>query len=114
MISSVVTGKWYEYNSKSGARRWKDTNMPSTLEAKMPVAQVATPAKTPDSSQKNLSKTEGKTGGGNMGEPNQKTPKPFEKKTELPDPKSSEQKPKEGFLTKGSSPQVYPKYQNHS
>uniref|UniRef100_A0ABM5GL54 Cadherin-related family member 3 n=1 Tax=Pogona vitticeps TaxID=103695 RepID=A0ABM5GL54_9SAUR len=90
-----VTGKWYEYNSKSGARRWKDKNMPSNLEAKAPVAQVAALEKTSDSSQGNLSRTEGKTSGGKLGEPNQKTPKPLEKKT---DQNSNQQKPKEGSL----------------
>ncbi|KAJ7329577.1 hypothetical protein JRQ81_015751 [Phrynocephalus forsythii] len=102
-----VTGKWYEYNSKSGARRWKDTNMPSKLEAKAPVVHVGTPAKTSDSRQENLSKTEGKTSGGNQGESKQKTPKPSEKKTEVSDLNSHQQKPKqEGALSKGSSPKV--------
>ncbi|XP_015270536.1 PREDICTED: cadherin-related family member 3 [Gekko japonicus] len=34
-----VTGHLYEFNSKSGARRWKNTNVPPESEAKDPVAQ---------------------------------------------------------------------------
>ncbi|CAM5085723.1 unnamed protein product [Natator depressus] len=37
-----VTGKMYEYNSKSGARRWKDTKEPVEPGIKDPVAQEMT------------------------------------------------------------------------
>ncbi|CAM2098569.1 unnamed protein product [Caretta caretta] len=37
-----VTGKMYEYNSKSGARRWKDTKEPVQPGIKDPVAQEMT------------------------------------------------------------------------
>lgn len=42
LISSTVTGKWYEFNSKTGARRWKDTNTLPQEEAKDQIAQVTT------------------------------------------------------------------------
>nr|XP_033813487.1 cadherin-related family member 3 isoform X2 [Geotrypetes seraphini] len=34
-----ITGKIYEYNSKSGARRWKDTKLPTDLATVDPTAQ---------------------------------------------------------------------------
>ncbi|XP_058046474.1 cadherin-related family member 3 [Ahaetulla prasina] len=56
-----VTGKVYEYNSKSGARRWKDPNALSKTEVKGSVAQVTTP---PKSGEASLSKAEATTSDG--------------------------------------------------
>ncbi|XP_062991085.1 cadherin-related family member 3 [Elgaria multicarinata webbii] len=123
-----VTGKLYEYNSKSGARRWKDTNAPPMLEAKDPVALEIPEIATSQSGRGNLSKREADTNGRKLGEQNHMTPKPSEKKTETADQNSNLklQKPKEGPLVKGSSspvpprrspipsPKIYPKYQNQS
>nr|XP_008109771.2 PREDICTED: cadherin-related family member 3 [Anolis carolinensis] len=117
-----VTGKWYEYNSKSGARRWKDPNVPSKREEKEPVAQKEIAKETT----KNVRKKEAETSGEKLGEQNYVEPKPLEKKTEAlkqkTNPKS--QKPKEEPVGKSlsspiiprkspsPSPKVYPKYGN--
>ncbi|XP_033018304.1 cadherin-related family member 3 [Lacerta agilis] len=119
-----VTGKWYEYNSKSGARRWKDTNMPSKLEAKGPAAEVMTTHRV----QQDRSKQETEPSGPKLGGQNKTAQKSTERKTETSDPNSKLklQKPKEEPLAKGSlspapphkspvpSPKIYPKYENQS
>ncbi|XP_025030170.1 cadherin-related family member 3 [Python bivittatus] len=56
-----VTGRLYEYNSKSGARRWKDTSVPSKIEVKDPAVRVTTP---PKSHEGNRPKAEANTSGG--------------------------------------------------
>uniref|UniRef100_A0A8C5SHW6 Cadherin domain-containing protein n=1 Tax=Laticauda laticaudata TaxID=8630 RepID=A0A8C5SHW6_LATLA len=56
-----VTGKVYEYNSKSGARRWKDPNVLSKTEVKDSITKVITPPKRGEGS---LPKTEAITSGG--------------------------------------------------
>ncbi|XP_026533027.1 cadherin-related family member 3 [Notechis scutatus] len=56
-----VTGKVYEYNSKSGARRWKDPSVLSKTEVKDSIAKVTTP---PKSGEGSLPKTEAITSGG--------------------------------------------------
>ncbi|KAM6437840.1 cadherin-related family member 3 [Liasis olivaceus] len=56
-----VTGRLYEYNSKSGARRWKDTSVPSKTEVKDPAVRVTTP---PKSHEGNRPKAEANTSGG--------------------------------------------------
>ncbi|XP_044279206.1 cadherin-related family member 3 [Varanus komodoensis] len=123
-----VTGKFYEYNSKSGARRWKDTNVPSTLEAKDPGTQELPATSAMHSGQENLSQTEADISGRKLEEQKHMTPKPSEKKAETPDQNSNLklQKPKEEPLGTGSSsaipprrspipsPKIYPKYQNQS
>ncbi|XP_028603281.2 cadherin-related family member 3 isoform X1 [Podarcis muralis] len=119
-----VTGKWYEYNSKSGARRWKDSNMPSKLEAKDPTAEVMTTNRV----QRDLSQQETQPSGPKLGGQNKVAQKSTERKTETSDPNSKLklQKPKEEPLGKGSlspapphkspvpSPKIYPKYENQS
>ncbi|KAH0616490.1 hypothetical protein JD844_027628 [Phrynosoma platyrhinos] len=121
-----VTGKWYEYNSKSGARKWKDPNVPSKPEMKEPVAQKTITTEPANSGQWNLNKKEADTSSGKLGEQNHVEPKPLEKKTETLKQKSNSklQKPKEEPTGKGSSspiitskspspsPKVYPKYEN--
>ncbi|XP_053261890.1 cadherin-related family member 3, partial [Podarcis raffonei] len=119
-----VTGKWYEYNSKSGARRWKDSNMPSKLEAKDPSAEVMTTNRV----QRDLSQQETQPSGPKLGGQNKVAQKSTERKTETSDPnnKLKLQKPKEEPLSKGTlspapphkspvpSPKIYPKYENQS
>nr|XP_034983997.1 cadherin-related family member 3 [Zootoca vivipara] len=119
-----VTGKWYEYNSKSGARRWKDTNMPSKLEAKDPTAEGMTTNRV----QRDRSQQETEPSGPKLGGQNKVAQKATERKTEASDQNSKLklQKPKEEPLGKGSlspapphkspvpSPKIYPKYENQS
>ncbi|KAK9399365.1 cadherin-related family member 3 [Crotalus adamanteus] len=73
-----VTGKVYEYNSKSGARRWKDTNVLSKAEGKDSVVQVTTP---PKSGEGNLSKAEATT---TVGDLKQKPRSPKSGEKDLP------------------------------
>ncbi|XP_053107894.1 cadherin-related family member 3 [Hemicordylus capensis] len=126
-----VTGKLYEFNSKSGARRWKDTNEPPLSETKEPTAQATTTTTTTTttntrSGQANLSKKEAETR--KQGGQNNMAPKPSEKKTEISDHNSNLklQKPKEEPPSKGSSspipthgspvlsPKIYPQIPNYS
>uniref|UniRef100_A0A670Z5F8 Cadherin related family member 3 n=1 Tax=Pseudonaja textilis TaxID=8673 RepID=A0A670Z5F8_PSETE len=60
-LRSCFTGKVYEYNSKSGARRWKDPSVLSKTEVKDSIAKVTTPLKSGEGS---LPKTEAITSGG--------------------------------------------------
>ncbi|XP_061493846.1 cadherin-related family member 3 [Rhineura floridana] len=115
-----VTGKLYEYNSKSGARRWKDTNVPSKLEEKDPVAPVMT---TTNSSQRNVSPKEAET---SSPKPMAQKPSEMTNETLAQNSKLKLEKPKEELLGKGSSspipphrspassPKIYPKYENQS
>ncbi|XP_042323012.1 cadherin-related family member 3 [Sceloporus undulatus] len=120
-----VTGKWYEYNSKSGARKWKDPSVPSKPEAKELVPQKTVPTEPANSGQRNLNRKE--AGHGKLGEQNHVEPKPLEKKTETSKQKNNSklQMPEEERTGKGSSspirskspspsPKVYPKYENQS
>ncbi|XP_039210392.1 cadherin-related family member 3 isoform X1 [Crotalus tigris] len=76
-----VTGKLYEYNSKSGARRWKDTNVLSKAEGKDSVVQITTP---PESGEGNLSKAEATTTSGGEGNLKQKPRSPKSGEKDLP------------------------------
>lgn len=70
----------YEYNSKSGARRWKVPNALSTTEVKDSVAQVTTP---PKSGEGSLSKAES-TANGSEGNLKQKPRSPNSGEKDLP------------------------------
>ncbi|XP_013921937.1 PREDICTED: cadherin-related family member 3 [Thamnophis sirtalis] len=104
-----VTGKVYEYNSKSGARRWKTPNALSMTEVKESVTQVITPPKSgngslfkaestasggegnlkpkprsPNSGGKDLPKAEATTTSGGEGNLKQKPRSPRSRENELP------------------------------
>ncbi|KAJ6666325.1 hypothetical protein lerEdw1_000597 [Lerista edwardsae] len=105
-----VTGKWYEFNSKSGARRWKDTKAPSQEEAKKPVAQVTT-APPASKSQGNLNEKDTDTSDRKLEGSNSKRPKPSEKKKpEISgqDTTLKLQKPKEETTVKRPAPPIPP------
>lgn len=70
-----VSGKLYEFNSKSGARKWKDANMPPGLGPKEPSAPITT-ATTVDTK-----KVE--TSGGNVGKQDNTVPRSAGKKSEI-------------------------------
>ncbi|KAM3833267.1 cadherin-related family member 3 [Vipera latastei] len=76
-----VTGKVYEYNSKSGARRWKGTSALSKTKGKDSVVQVTTP---PKSGEGNLPKAEAARSGGGEGDLKQKPRSPKRGEKDLP------------------------------
>uniref|UniRef100_A0A8C3XVH1 Cadherin related family member 3 n=1 Tax=Chelydra serpentina TaxID=8475 RepID=A0A8C3XVH1_CHESE len=103
-----VTGKMYEYNSKSGARRWKDTKEPVEPGIKDPVAQVISTVPANSSEGKDRTGTPSKQESGTNGR-------------ELAAENSLKlQKPKDGAGGRGSSspgrspvpsPKIYPQLQ---
>lgn len=117
-----VTGHLYEFNSKSGARRWKSTNMPAESEAKNPVAQEMTTSP----GQGNLSRKEAETNGRKQRREDNTASAPPEQKTDFSDQDNGKklQVPKEESLVNGSavpprrspipSPKIYPKYQSQA
>nr|XP_056703305.1 cadherin-related family member 3 [Euleptes europaea] len=126
-----VTGHLYEFNSKSGARRWKNTNVPPESEAKDPAARVTTSRTIPG--QGNQSRKEAETGVRKQGREDNMASAPQEQKTEISDEGNGQklQVPKEESWVNGSavhpsrssvpphrspipSPKIYPKYQNQS
>lgn len=112
MVSFTVTGKWYEFNSKSGARRWKDPNAPSQEEAKKPVAQVTTTAPPASKSQGNLNEKDADTSDKKLEGSKSKAPKPSETKT--PDISGQDttlklQKPKEEAVGKRPATPIPPR-----
>ncbi|XP_060100522.1 cadherin-related family member 3 [Heteronotia binoei] len=114
-----VTGHLYEFNSKSGARRWKNINVPPESEAKDPVAQVMATKTNPGRG--NLSRKEAVS---KKGREDSMASAPLEKKTEISEQDNDQklQVPKEKSLVNGSaippyrspipSPKIYPKYQS--
>lgn len=122
LVFSTVTGHLYEFNSKSGARRWKSTNMPAESEAKNPVAQEMTTSP----GQGNLSRKEAETNGRKQRREDNTASAPPEQKTDFSDQDNGKklQVPKEESLVNGSavpprrspipSPKIYPKYQSQA
>ncbi|XP_048358390.1 cadherin-related family member 3 isoform X2 [Sphaerodactylus townsendi] len=126
-----VTGHLYEFNSKSGARRWKNINVPPESEAKDPVARVTT-ART-ITGQGNLSRKDFETSVRKQGREDNMESGPPEQKIEISDQNSDQklQVPKEESWVNGSavhpsrpsapphrspipSPKIYPKYQSQA
>ncbi|XP_039356090.1 cadherin-related family member 3-like [Mauremys reevesii] len=120
-----VTGKMYEYNSKSGARRWKDTKELVEPGIKDPLAQVISTAPANSSEGKDRtgtpSKQEAGTTGRELAAENNMAAKPSEGKAETSSQDSLKlYKPKDGAGGKGSSspgrspvpsPKIYPQLQ---
>uniref|UniRef100_A0A8C4XWW9 Cadherin related family member 3 n=1 Tax=Gopherus evgoodei TaxID=1825980 RepID=A0A8C4XWW9_9SAUR len=120
-----VTGKMYEYNSKSGARRWKDTKESMEPGIKDPLAQVISTAPANSSEGKDrtgtASKQEAGTTGRELAAENNMAAKPSKGKAETSSQDSLKlHKPKDGAGGRGSSspgrspvpsPKIYPQLQ---
>ncbi|XP_030407355.1 cadherin-related family member 3 isoform X3 [Gopherus evgoodei] len=120
-----VTGKMYEYNSKSGARRWKDIKESMEPGIKDPLAQVISTAPANSSEGKDrtgtASKQEAGTTGRELAAENNMAAKPSEGKAETSSQDSLKlHKPKDGAGGRGSSspgrspvpsPKIYPQLQ---
>ncbi|XP_074840249.1 cadherin-related family member 3 [Carettochelys insculpta] len=102
-----VTGKMYEFNSKSGARRWKDMNEPAEPGIKDPVEQgiSAAPVNSSEGKDKmgNASKQEAGTNGRELAAENNMATKPLKGRAEMSSHDSLKlQKPKDGAGGRGS------------
>uniref|UniRef100_A0A674IB47 Cadherin-related family member 3 n=1 Tax=Terrapene triunguis TaxID=2587831 RepID=A0A674IB47_9SAUR len=120
-----VTGKMYEYNSKSGARRWKDTKESVEPGIKDPLAQVISTAPANSSEGKDRMRTASKQEAGTtvreLAAENNMATKPSEGKAETSSQDSLKlHKPKDGAGGRGSSspgrspvppPKIYPQLQ---
>nr|XP_042704860.1 cadherin-related family member 3 [Chrysemys picta bellii] len=120
-----VTGKMYEYNSKSGARRWKDTKESVEPGITDPLAQVISTAPANSSEGKDRMRTASKQEAGTTGREltaeNNMATKPSEGKAETSSQDSLKlYKSKDGAGGRGSSspgrspvpsPKIYPQLQ---
>ncbi|XP_026504688.1 cadherin-related family member 3 [Terrapene carolina triunguis] len=123
--NTPVTGKMYEYNSKSGARRWKDTKESVEPGIKDPLAQVISTAPANSSEGKDRMRTASKQEAGTtvreLAAENNMATKPSEGKAETSSQDSLKlHKPKDGAGGRGSSspgrspvppPKIYPQLQ---
>ncbi|XP_054844803.1 cadherin-related family member 3 [Eublepharis macularius] len=127
-----VTGHMYEFNSKSGARRWKNTNRPLELEAKDPETHI-TAIRTSTGQGNLVSGEQAGTSARKQGRQDNKMSAPPEQKIEISDQDNDLKLrvPKEKSLANGStvhpstspalprrspmpSPKIYPKYQSQA